>query len=262
MNSGTDLQRELIAIAKQLINWIIGKPSSKFVMLGMLLWTPGALDLLAMLAQTAQAFRGLAPVPSVPDDFGYSRALGIVLIAVGVGMTLFEWWQPHSTKAGRMRVAKARGQVQLQRNLRSNFEKLNDADLQLEFQNAWGPINADPRQIRNVLGTKKDNPGLAMDRFIRGMALVDTDGDWFMLRSRVIPAAFWSYFFLTIVSVCVGALCLIVFCASLVLPGWMSIPVETKGTLAVLALLIGYSAFAFKDLMLEFGSAVNLARMP
>ncbi|MHB2248832.1 hypothetical protein [Pseudomonas fitomaticsae] len=261
MSSRNDWSQELLAIAKQLISWIIGKPSSKFVMLGMLLWAPGALDFLAMLAQTIQSLRGLAPLPTVPDDFGYSRALGVVLIMVGVGMTLFEWWQPHSTKANRLNVVKAKGQVQLQRALRTTFANFNDADLQLEFERAWGPVNADPQQIRNVLGTNRGNPGRAMDRFIRGMALVKADGNWFELRSRLTPAAFWLYFVMTIVSVVVGGLCLFIVCASLVFPELKIIPVETKVTLAILGGLIGYSVFAFKQLMLEFRSAVDLVKM-
>ncbi|MFJ2320239.1 hypothetical protein [Pseudomonas sp. NPDC087817] len=261
MSSGIDWKGDVLPLVKQFLVWYIGKPSRNFITIGVVFWVPGILDLMAMAFQGILALIGHAAAPVVQDDFGPSKMLGTVFIALGVAMTIFEWSQPHSTKANRLRIAKARGRVQQQQTLRTTFKNINDVDLQIAFQDAWGPVNADSQQIRNVLNYKKSNPGLAMDRFIRGMALVKADGSWFALRSRLTPVAFWIYFILMMVAVCAAGICLIVFGASLFHPELKLIPVEAKGTLAVLGLLIGYSVFLFKELVLELGGAVNLVRM-
>ncbi len=178
-------------------------------------------------------------------------------------MTLYEWWLPHSDRRSRDRILAAAGRLQDQQNLRNSYKNDTNADLQIKFQQAWGPINATPQQIRNVLDHQTD-PGKAVSRFIMGMALVKTEGQWFALKHKWIPAAFRIYFVFCILSLVVSVLNLVII-ATHFAPGMPALTPQKVWTLAVMgitSILTLISFFSFKDLMLEFGSAVNLCKMP
>ncbi|MEN1833522.1 hypothetical protein AAIM60_11585 [Pseudomonas lijiangensis] len=264
MSAGINFREDILPLVKQLVTWIIGKPSSKLIMVGILLVVPGTAELIiALLSQAVQTYLG-HPLSTAPaDDVGYSQILGVILILTGLAMTLYEWWLPHSDRRSRDSISAAAGRLQDQQNLRNSYKNDTNADLQIKFQQAWGPINATPQQIRNVLD-HQTNPGKAVSRFIRGMAFVKTDGNWFALKHKWIPAAFWIYFVFCILSLMVSALNLFIILVHFA-PGMPPLTPQKEWTLAVLgmtSILTLISFVSFKDLMLEFGSAVNLCKMP
>ncbi|MCP1489175.1 hypothetical protein PS896_01229 [Pseudomonas fluorescens] len=260
MSSRIDWRQDVLPVIKMLFNWLRAKPSRSLISLGMLFWAPGLLDYMVFAAQALRAYQEHTPWPVVPDDLGVSRIIGLIFIGLGVAMILFEWWQPHSVKARRLKSRKAHGQSQLQTALYQTFDSMTDVPLQRSFQQAWGPINADPKQIRNVLGTDKGNFGKAVERYVRGLALVKTDGNWFSVSSWTV-AGFWVWFVFTVLSIGVFASCLFLLVISFIFADPPVLSVHNQWTLGVIGFLVGYAVFVFADLMVEHGSALRLARM-
>lgn len=243
-----------------LVNWLKQKPSRALISLGMLFWAPGLMDYMVLAAQVLRAYLDHTSWPVVPDDFGVSRIIGLVFIGLGVAIILFEWWQPHSVKAKRLKKRRTQGQVQSQQALYLSFATMSDVILQHNFQQAWGAVNADPGQIRNVLGTHKGNPAKAVTLYLRAMALVKTDGNWFAVSSWAV-AGFWLWLAFTLLSVFVFSSCLFLLVMSLIFTDPPLMSLQNQWTLGILGVLVGYSVSVFTELMAECGSAVALARM-
>ncbi|MCV4275413.1 hypothetical protein OH710_22465 [Pseudomonas capsici] len=264
MNQGNIWREDILPLVKQLISWIVGKPSKTLIMVGIMLVIPGTTELIiALLSQVFQAHLGHPPSTTSANDVGYSQITGGVLLLIGVAMTLYEWWLPHSDRRNQNKTSAAAARLQDQKNLRNSYKTDSTADLQTNFQQAWGPVDADPQQIFNVLDYKAD-PGKAVRRFIKGMALVKTESNWFALKHKWIPAAFWIYFSFCILSLVVSALNLVIIAAHFA-PGMPALSPEKEWTLAVLGITGVLTLITFKsflDLMFEFGSAVNLCKMP